>query len=397
MTDRLYYSDSTLREFKARIVGSRESQRGMAIRLNRTAFYPTSGGQPHDRGTLDGVAVLDVWEDDMGDVWHLVEHPLRGDEVRGVIDWERRFDHMQQHSGQHLLSAGLVRLLDTMTLSFHLGQEESTIDLDTPELDWESAFRVEAEVNCTVWENRPVEIHVFEQEEIHKVPLRKPPTVSGSVRVIWVPEYDVSACGGTHVGRTGTVGLVKITRIERYKGGVRVGFRCGQRALRDYQRALRGLQAASAELSVHPDGLGATVERLRAECKETRHLLKAARSELTVYEAERLWGDTPEVAGLRQVVAHLENRSFEEARAIASRLTTHPRTLALLAVSEAKGTRLVCARSSDLPGLNAAAILGRAAGALDGRGGGSASLAQAGAPAQSGEAIWEALRSATSH
>ncbi len=359
-----------------------------------TAFYPTSGGQPYDTGKLNGIAVLDVWEDDEDAVWHLLEQLPEGDEVGGEIDWERRFDHMQQHSGQHLLSAAFIRLLEAPTIGFHLGADESSIDLDTPDLAWDTAFQVEAEVNRVIWENHPVEIHFVDQDAIHEVPLRKPPQVSGTIRVIWVPGYDASACGGTHVARTGTVGIVKISRIERHKGGVRVSFVSGGRALRDYQRALRGLQQASTDLSIHPNELGETVGRLQHELKETRRKLKATQGDLVAFEAERLWSETPELDGVRRVTAYLPDRSFEQARSVASQLSGHSRTLALLAVSESKGTRLVCSRSNDLPDLDASAILRRAAETLGGRGGGTAQQAQGGAEAQPRQTILQALQGA---
>jgi alanyl-tRNA synthetase len=394
MTERLYYTDSLLREFTARVVAQQVTDRGPAVRLDRTAFYPTSGGQPHDTGSLDGVPVRDVWEDDAGELWHLVERLPAGDAVRGSIDWERRFDHMQQHSGQHLLSAAFVRLLNAPTISFHLGTEVSHIDLDTPALSWEDAFRVEADVNRVIGENRPVEIHFVDERNIHTVPLRRPPKVSGEIRVIWIRDYDAVACGGTHVPQTGAVGLVKIVRIERYKGGMRVGFLCGARALADYQRVLRDVQAVSADLSVHPNELGDAVARLKGELKESQRALQVAEDALMAVEGERLWLETPEIHSVRRIVAYLADHSFDQARAIASHAIAHPRTLALLAVSDAKGVRLVCARGADLPELDAAAMLRRAVEQLGGRGGGTADLAQGGAPAQPRSAVLDALRGA---
>ncbi len=391
MTERLYYTDAAMREFTARVVSLRDSDRGTAVCLDRTAFYPTSGGQPYDTGTLDHSAVIDVWEDDDGEIWHLVEDAPSGDEVRGEIDWTRRFDHMQQHSGQHLLSAAFVLLLDAPTLSFHLGKHESSIDLDIAELSWEAAFRVEAEVNRVIWDNRPVEVHIVDEREVHRFPLRKPPTVSGDIRVVWIRDYDASACGGTHVGRTGAIGSVKVTRIERYKGGTRVCFLCGGRALNDYQRVLRSIQQVSADLSVHPDELADAVVRLRNEGRDSRRELKAARKALTSLEAERLWSDSPETGGVRRVIAHLEDVSFDQARTIAAQLGARPKTLVLLAISDAKGTRLVGQRSDDLPQLNLAEILGAAAESLGGRGGGSQTQAQGGAPLRPSKTVLEAL------
>jgi alanyl-tRNA synthetase len=394
VTERLYYTDSLLREFTARIVGRRATDRGPAVVLDRTAFYPTSGGQPHDMGALDGARVLDVWDEDDGAVWHLVDRLPDGDTVRGVIDWERRFDHMQQHSGQHLLSAAFVRLLDAPTISFHLGTDASHIDLDTAAVSWDDAFRVEADVNRVISENRPVEIHFVDERNIGDVPLRRPPKVSGEIRVIWIRDYDAVACGGTHVPQTGAVGLLKIVRLERYKGGMRVGFLCGGRALADYQRVLRDLQAVSTDLSVHASEVGEAVTRLKADLKEARRALQAAEGAALTGEAERLWQETPEQDGVRRLVAHLADRPFEHARALAARAITHPHTLALLAASDAKGIRLVCVRAADLTEVDAAAILRRATERLGGQGGGRADQAQGGAPARPPDVILAALHDA---
>jgi alanyl-tRNA synthetase len=394
MTLRLYYTDPLLREFSARIVAHKQTERGPAVRLDRTAFYPTSGGQPHDTGTLGGVRVLDVWDDDEGQVWHRLERPVEIEAAEGVIDWERRFDHMQQHTGQHLLSAAFVRLREAATVSFHLGADESSIDLDAPQVSWDDAFRVEAEVNRVIWDDRPVEVHFVGEDEIASVPLRKPPKVTGTIRVVWIRDVDASACGGTHVPRTGAIGLVKVTRLERYKGGTRVGFLCGGRALAHYQRVLRGLQTVGADLSVHPDHVPETVTRLAADLKETRRELETAQDALMAFEAERLWQAAPETEGARRVAAYHADWGPDQLAALASHLTARPRTVALVAGTDAKGLRLVCKRSADLPDVDASALLRGALERLGGRGGGTAAQAQGGAPTAPDDVVVMVVREA---
>jgi alanyl-tRNA synthetase len=381
MTLRLYQSDSTLRDFSARIVERRDTARGPTVRLDRTAFYPTSGGQPYDTGTLGGVRVLDVFTDDADAVWHLVDRFPETDDVAGGIDWERRFDHMQQHTGQHLLSAAFVRLREAPTVSFHLGTDESTIDLDVAELSWDDVFKVESWVNQTIWDDRAVEIHSVDEGDIHQVPLRKPPKVTGTIRVVWIRDVDASACGGTHVPRTGVVGVVKVVRLERYKGGMRAGFVCGGRALVHHQRMLRALQTASADLSIHPDQLAEAVVRLQGDAKDARRELKAAREALAVVEAERLWDAAVESDGVRRVIAYVEDLPAEQVGGIASRLAQRSRAVVLLAANDPKGLRLTCARSADLPDVDASRMLRAVAQRLGGRGGGTAAHAQGGAPA----------------
>jgi alanyl-tRNA synthetase len=395
-TERLYYADSMLRGFTARVVERQDTERGPAVRLDRSAFYPTSGGQPHDTGMLGGERVLDVWDDDAGHVWHRLERFPEGDEVEGVVDWGRRFDHMQQHTGQHLLSAAFLALRQAPTLSFHLGSDDSSIDLELAGLAWGDAFTVEADVNRVIWEDRPVDVRVFREDEIHQVPLRKPPQVRGPVRVVWIRDVDASACGGTHVPRTGAIGLLKIVRLERYKGGTRVGFVCGGRALGHYQRVLRGLQTVGADLSVHGDQVPETVARLQGDLKALRRDLEAARDALMAGEAERVWAATPVTDGMRRVVAYRVEWAPDQLAALASHLAARPHTVALLAGTDAKGVRLVCRRSDDLAAVDAAAVLRRAVERLGGRGGGTAQHAQGGAPAAAPELIGDALREAAS-
>jgi alanyl-tRNA synthetase len=388
MTERLYYTDAYLREFEANIV-----EGGLRVYLDRTAFYPTSGGQLHDLGTLNGVALVDVVDE--GDrIAHVVESPLAEGPAKGRIDWLRRYDFMQQHTGQHLLSAACVSLLDAATVSFHLGADDSSIDLAIPQLSWDDAFRVEAEVNRVIWEDRAVEVHFVNGDEIDRVPLRKPPTVTGTIRVVWVKDVDASACGGTHVPRTGAVGLLKIVRLERYKGGMRVGFLCGGRALAHYQRVLRGAQTVGADLSVHVDHVPETVARLAADLKDTRRALETAQDALMALEAERLWNATPETDGARRVAVHRADLGPDQVTALASHLAARPRTVALVAGTDARGLRLVCTRSDDLPDLDAGALLRQAVERLGGRGGGTAAQAQGGAPRAPVEVVVEAMEQA---
>ncbi len=415
MTERLYYSDATLRTFTAHVLEQRtltaeDGTLRPAARLDRTTFYPTSGGQPHDTGTLNGIDVVEVAEDDRGEIWHILAEPLplQSAAVTGTIDWRRRFDHMQQHTGQHILSAAFDERLDAPTVGFHLGREGSTIDLDIAALSWDAAADVEREVNRVVWENRPVTVHMVSDAQVAEMPLRKPPAVTGEIRVIQVQGYDASACGGTHVRATGEIGMIKVAGIERYKGGVRVSFQCGERALNDYQRAMGVLRASSLLLSVGVDELPEAIARLDDELRVTRRSLRHARSELVTYEATRMWGEAPVVADIHIITDMWVDRDFEEARALANQLRERPRTMILLAVAEdnaggaPKGLRLVCAVSGDLAGrsdgavIDAASVLRDVLGALGGRGGGSPAMAQGGAPYESPQEVRVAFRKALS-
>ena len=393
MTEKLYYDDSRLRSFTATIVARQEMERGPAVQLDRTAFYPTGGGQAHDTGTLNGIPVCDVWTDDDGEVWHLLERMPAGDEVEGKLDWAHRFDHMQQHTGQHLLSAAFLRRFDANTLSVHFGAEENTVDLDLPRLTWEAGFKVENEVNHIIWEDRVVEARFVTGAELAQMEIRREPQVEANVRIVQVQGFDATPCGGTHVARTGEIGLVKLTGISGYKGGVRVSFLCGERALRDYRRAFQLLEDLKLSLTVGQNELPNAVARLQDEAKESRRALYEAQEVLSEIEAERLWEQAPTVDGVKQIVAYWPDRSFDKAQALAKQLRERPKTLIILATGGEGGLRLVCARSEDVDA-NAAEILRLAAAPLGARGGGSPGMAQGGGPPVDQDQVLPTLKAA---
>jgi alanyl-tRNA synthetase len=378
MTDaRLYYSDSYLRVFSARVVARDTFGGNPAVALDQSAFYPEGGGQPADRGTLNGVAVLDVQARD-GVVWHMLERELPRDAVEGEVDWPRRFDHMQQHHGQHLLSAAFVEALGLQTVSFHLGALMATIDLDAPVLGAEQVAAAESLANEVVWQDRPVQARFVSAGELAALPLRKAPAVSGPVRVVSVPGFDHSACGGTHPSSTGGVGLIAVRGWARQKSGVRVEFVCGGRALRDYRRVNGITSQLAAGLSVAPDDLPATIERLRASEAGARKALEAAQGELLDAEAARLLAQAAAVGDMRVVRAVIHGRSVEALRALAQRVVASAGAVAVLGLS-AERAQLLVARSADVS-IDAAAALRAALPLIEGKGGGSPSLAQGSGP-----------------
>ena len=251
MTDRLYYNDPSLREFEATVTGVERAGDRLRVALDRTAFYPTSGGQPFDTGTLGQLRVIDGVDDNGGTIAHVVENGALevGDPVHGAIDWPRRFDHMQQHTGQHVLSAAFEHLFQVRTLSFHLGVAASTIDL-AREMAADEIAAAEGEANRIVWEDRPVAIRYASGEEAAALKLRKEPVRSGTLRLVEVEGFDLSACGGTHVARTGAIGVIAVGAWERFKGGQRIEFLCGGRALERFRRMRDAVTAGVRLLSV---------------------------------------------------------------------------------------------------------------------------------------------------
>ena len=375
MTERLYYTDPYLAEFDANVLRVEPYEGRLAAVLDRTAFYPTSGGQPFDTGRLGSAAVIDVVDRDDDVILHVVDSRLEPGPAHGTIDWNRRFEHMQQHTGQHVLSAAFDRLLNSRTESFHLGSVSSTIDLNRT-LSPNEIARAEDEANRVVWEDRPVGIRFADAEEAAKLPLRKEPVRAGKLRLIEVADFDVSACGGTHVARTGAIGAIAVQASERFRGGTRVEFLCGVRALRGY-RALRDSMAASVWLvSVLPAELPAGIERLQADAKETKRQLKDLQTRLAKFEAAAL-ADRAEPRGNVQVVfAALEGWDQTGLKAIASAITARSGYAAVL-FSVPQPSAVVIARAAD-GAIDSAAVLKKLIERFGGKGGGRPDLAQGG-------------------
>lgn len=377
MTTRLYYTEPWCRSFDAVVRRVEPAEGATRVVLDRTAFYPTSGGQPCDTGTLGDRRVVDVVDDEAGLVWHVVDGPLDvGARVAGAIDWPRRFDHMQQHTGQHLLSAAFERLHGARTESFHLGAETSTIDLDR-EVSAGAIGAAALEASRVVWDDRPVAIRFVDEREAARLPLRKPPARGGRLRLIDIEAFDLSACGGTHVSRTGEVGLVAVRGWERFKGGTRVTFVCGLRALSSFE-AMRDTAAAAARaLSVGEPELPAAIERLLAEHKEQRRLGRQLAERLAVFEATELAARATPLGSSHVVVEALEGYDAAGLKALASAIASAPGRLAVL-FSATRPALVVVARARDGVPVDASALLTHLCATYGGRGGGRPDLAQGG-------------------
>jgi alanyl-tRNA synthetase len=381
MTDRLYYADPSLREFDATIQRIESRDGRTLVTLDRTAFYPTSGGQPFDTGTLADCRVVDVVDEDDGTIVHVVEAAgpkppasSPGDVVHGAIDWTRRFDHMQQHTGQHVLSAAFERLFQIRTVSFHLGADVSTIDL-AREASADEIAAAEREANRVVWEDRTVSIRFASAEEAARLPLRKEPSRGGTLRLIDVDDFDLSACGGTHVSRTGGIGVIAVSRWERFKGGQRLEFVCGGRALRAYRGLRDAVTAGVRLLSVLPDELPGAIERLQADAKEQRRMVSAQQLELARYRADEIAAGAETVAA-GQLVVRVIDADANVLKAMATAIVARPGFVVVL-LSSSSPTLAVIARSNGLD-VSAQQALSMLTARFGGRGGGRPELAQGG-------------------
>jgi alanyl-tRNA synthetase len=375
MTERLYYTDSYLRDFRAQVV--ERSADGQTVYLDRTAFYPTSGGQPFDLGSIGGVAVVDVVDED-DRIAHRLAAPLaaEGGEIAAEVDWARRFDHMQQHSGQHLLSAVFEELFGLRTVSFHLGAETSTIDLEGGTVDARTLLAAEQRANELIYENRPLDVRFEDAKEAQG--LRKASEREGTLRIVSIEGLDRSACGGTHVRGTGEIGAILLRKLEKIRQSVRVEFVCGARAVKrardDYEALTKVSQVFSASLDELPAMVAAQVEAAKAGEKARRKV----ELELAAYQGKELYGNTaPGADGVRRVTQRLERGNLEDLRAVAQNFTAQPASAFLAILNDPPSVLLAASADS---GTDAGKVLKAALTEAGGRGGGNARIAQGSVP-----------------
>ncbi len=385
MTSKLYWQDSHQIHFDARIVSVATKDADLIVELDQTAFYPTGGGQPCDYGLINGIEVLNVEITDDERIFHQLKgNPgfKPGMQIKGVIDWNRRLDMLQQHSGQHILSQAFFQLYGAETKGFRIVDQATEIDLtlDAPPEEIETAIhKAEDLANQIVFSNRQVRLREVSPEEAAKLPLRKESFIPDCVRVVEIEDFDWSPCGGTHVKRTGEIGLIAIRAWERAKRMTRVHFVCGARALREYRAAVGITDAVSRRLSVGRDEVESSLVRLQDDNKKlSRRVRELAQLEANL-TAERLLGAGIELNGKRVVTCSFDDKEFEDVKLIAHRLVDRESVIALLAAIEGDSVRFVFARSADVDeDINN--LMKTACQSIGGRGGGKPDFAMGGGP-----------------
>lgn len=396
MRSHLYYEDAYTTEFTAQVVERIEAEENgrYAVILDGTYFYPDSGGQPHDEGRLNGRPVVDVTEREAdGAILHWLKAPLSADAVQGEIDWARRFDHMQQHTGQHILSQAFIRATGATTASFHLGSDAATIDLATDDLTPGQAAEAETLANQIVWEDRPVRVRMATPQEAEALDLRKiPPPRNGRLRLIEIEDFDRTACGGTHVARTGEVGMIKVVKTEPHRGRQRVTFLCGQRALQDYEQKHAIITDLIERLTTADTELAPAVERLQNEVKELGRTVRRQEEALLAGRADRLWQEAEKVGIVRVITAVFTDLDPDQMRVLAAQLRGKGPALTLLGCTGDQ-TYLLFSRTEKVSGaMNA--LIRPALERVGGRGGGSPTLAQGGGPPAAAAEVRAALEMA---
>ncbi|MEF2967328.1 DHHA1 domain-containing protein [Paenibacillus sp. M1] len=370
MTKQLYYDSAYTIEWKTVVSGVLEKEDGIYAVLEETAFYPHGGGQPCDTGTIDGIRVLDVVkEEEM--ILHKVESRPAETAVLCRLDWDRRFDHMQQHSGQHLLSAICLRIIGAPTLSFHLGEEYATIDVELPELTTERMAELEREVNRHIYLNHEITSYFVTGEEAASLPLVKQPTVSSGIRIVETKDVEYNACGGTHVSSTGEIGMIKLLKAERQKGNTRIYFLCGFRTLREFNENQRILNALALKFNTGKDEILSRFEKMEQEQKQLQQELAALKEINDRYLLQELVSQAEGGS-----VAHVfEDKSLRDLQNLATKLAAeHGKTVLFAGAGEGK---VVLAYGGD-GGFSCGSFFKEHLGAFNGKGGGSDKLAQAG-------------------
>lgn len=384
-TERLYYQDSHLTEFDARVSGvTRDAQGRVAVTLDRTAFYPTGGGQPSDTGMLNDARVIECIDEEEAGVLHIIEGATLtvGASVAGRVDWPRRLDHMQQHTGQHILSQAFVQLFDAPTRAFRMLERVSEIDVDLSDPSIERIEEAVELANRIVWEDRSVGVRHVSPEEAAALPLRRDSAREGSLRIIEIEDYDLSPCGGTHAARTGEVGIICVRSWERAKGLTRLEFIAGGRVLADYRRANTIARSVAALFSAGRDDAVESVARAVEENKTMQRRLRTLEEIAARVEADELIHNAThggDDSGTRIVTHAFADRDAESLKRLALAIIARPGHVALLGSRDTHGraARLVFARAADASG-DMNALMREACAILEGRGGGRPDLAQGG-------------------
>ncbi|MDW7761452.1 MAG: alanine--tRNA ligase-related protein [Acidobacteriota bacterium] len=369
-TRRLYFEDPYRTGFEAEVVEKSVRDEHPAVVLAETCFYPESGGQPADKGTLNGTEVLDV-RDESGRIVHVLAKDLDGTRVRGEIDGRTRFERMQQHTGQHILSQVFVEILSGETRSFHMGDDVSTLEIGIGTVSDEDVDRVEDRANAVVFENRDVKTYWVDENDVDRVPLRRPPKKSGTLRIVEVDGFDFSACGGTHCRRTGEVGLIKIPGWEKIRGNVRFRFVCGFRALRDYAEKTRGLRRVAGLFSTSESEAPDCVVKALDEAKEAKKALRRLEDGLAAFEARDMCAESDGPV----VRAAFSDKSPEAVRALALNIIRGGGHAAVLGLASRDVARLWLAAPESL-GLDVRKAVPAVAAVVPVKGGGRSSLVE---------------------
>lgn len=375
MTEKVYLENPYIRQIEARVVEKKFMNDKYYLKTNKTIFYPNlAGGQPGDKGTINGVEVLEAYEEG-NDIIHVLKDNIYSDKVKMKIDWNTRFDYMQQHSGQHLLSSVFYKLHNGETTGFHIGKEFVYININIPQISKEEIAKVETFANKIIFSNFLIKSYIVEKKDISKFPVRNEPKVNSNIRIVEIDEIDFSPCCGTHVRNTGEIGIIKIRNVQQYKGNIRVEFVCGFRALKDYALKNETIKCISNMLSSKDTDVQFKVEKLFAEKQELEKENRKLREKIYKFEAANLYSNSKTKSGVHFVIKKFPNESLNYIQNIANILNTYDNTISILGVENKKNTQFVVSANNNL-NINLNNILKNISKDIAIKGGGSFKLVQ---------------------
>lgn len=379
MTEKIYLENPYLRQIEARITEKKYMNNKYYIKTNKTIFYPNlAGGQPGDKGTINGVEVLDTYEDGI-DIVHVVKENIHSDRVQLSIDWNNRFDYMQQHSGQHLLSSVFYKLFNGETIGFYIGKEYVYIDIDIPKITEEEIEKIEEFANKIIFSNFSIKSYIVEREDMDKLPVRKDPVVNSNIRIVEIDGIDFSPCCGTHLRNTGEIGMIKIRKVESYKGNIRVEFVCGNRALKDYTWKSKSIKDISNLLSSKDKDTYNRVEKLYTAKENLEKENRLLKEKLNKYIAADLIRKSETINGINFIFNKAIDMEFKELQNLLPYVNLIENTIVLFGV-EGKGTgQFILSRSQNLQ-INMKEIFEEISQDMEIRGGGSPQTIQGGCP-----------------
>lgn len=375
MTEKVYLENPYLRQLEARIVEKKYANNRYYLKTNKTIFYPNlAGGQPGDKGTINGVEVLETYEDGE-DIIHVLKDNIHSDKVKMTIDWNTRFDYMQQHSGQHLLSSVFYKLFNGETIGFYIGKEYVYIDVNIPKISSEEIEQVESFANKIIFSNFSIKSYTVEREDMNKIPVRKDLKINSHIRIVEIDEIDFCPCCGTHVRSTGEIGMIKIRKVESYKGNIRVEFVCGYRALKDYTWKSNYIRDISSMLSSKDKDVKCKVEKLYEEKERLEKENRSLRERVYKYEAKSLLDESKTYNQIHIIVKKFSDKNLKDIQNIASILNSYENTISLLAVVNEEKSQFIISRSNNID-INLKNIMSKVSEDTEIKGGGSPNSVQ---------------------
>ena len=377
MTEKLYYKDAFLKEFEADIVSHTKEGEEYNLILNKTAFYPEGGGQPADRGKIADSKVKYVYEEN-DEIYHVVDKlPENKNNLKCQIDWDRRFDLMQQHTGQHVLSALIDDLYNAKTVGFHLGKNQVTVDTDI-ELNIEELKETEKKANEIIYKNININAEIPNENKLKNIQLRKDPVVDDDIRIVKIDKVDTIPCGGTHLKKTGQIGILSIIDHEKYKDGTRIVFLCGKRALADYRFKNDIIAENRNLLGVQNNDINSEIVRLKNELDQKEKNIKELKDELLDFKVEKIVEDEPKFKDYKIINRIFENEDYSDLRFMANKLVEYDNTIVILGHKKDDTARLILGKAANIEKLDMNELITKVLKIIDGNGGGHEFFAQGG-------------------